>query len=130
MPYKDKEKDKARKRVWNKENSEYFKKYNEDNRERLAHQNRLTLVKRLYKLEASDYLDMIVAQNNKCLICDNEESTRNSRGDVRPLCVDHCHTTGKVRGLLCNRCNSGLGNFNDNVELLKKAQDYLLTFGD
>lgn len=39
--------------------------------------------------------------------------------------IDHCHTTGKIRGLLCDECNSGLGMFKDNVELLKLAKAYL-----
>lgn len=41
------------------------------------------------------------------------------------LCVDHCHVTGKVRGLLCNSCNVGLANFRDNAEALTRAMEYL-----
>lgn len=41
------------------------------------------------------------------------------------LHVDHCHTTGKVRGLLCYNCNSGIGRFKDNVEVMQKAIEYL-----
>jgi hypothetical protein len=53
---------------------------------------------------------------HRCLIC---------RKRVKQLCIDHCHKTKKVRGLLCYRCNFGLGNFKDNIELLKSAILYL-----
>jgi hypothetical protein len=54
-------------------------------------------------------------QDNKCAIC---------RSEVK-LVIDHNHNTGKVRGLLCNNCNTGLGQFKDNSFLLMKAYDYL-----
>jgi hypothetical protein len=41
------------------------------------------------------------------------------------LAVDHCHTTGKIRGLLCSKCNPALGAFNDNIEILNSAIKYL-----
>jgi hypothetical protein len=41
------------------------------------------------------------------------------------LSIDHCHETGKVRGLLCDACNTGIGRFSDQVDLLQKAIDYL-----
>lgn len=49
-------------------------------------------------------------------------------GPQRPgktMCVDHCHTTGKVRGALCDMCNKGLGQFRDNPELMRKAANYV-----
>ncbi len=45
---------------------------------------------------------------------------------VKKLHVDHCHTSGKVRGLLCYNCNNGLGRFKDDIIVLKKAVDYLI----
>ncbi|MEK9770510.1 MAG: endonuclease VII domain-containing protein [Betaproteobacteria bacterium] len=63
---------------------------------------------------------MAVAQEFKCKICGTHQD------DVwGSLHVDHCHITGKVRGLLCVNCNQGVGKFKDDQELLKKAIDYL-----
>jgi len=55
-------------------------------------------------------------QNGKCAICDLEKS---------PLCLDHCHTTGKVRGLLCRNCNGVLGRFGDDIKRFETAALYL-----
>ena len=65
---------------------------------------------------------MLEHQNECCLIC--------NKNDEKALCVDHCHKTGKVRGLLCNKCNKALGLFNDNIELIKVAASYLERFKD
>ena len=62
---------------------------------------------------------MLFQQNYCCKICGNPEIKD------KPLYVDHCHKTGNIRGLICSHCNTGLGNFYDNIELLQKAIDYL-----
>ncbi len=49
----------------------------------------------------------------------------NNNGDPVPLSVDHDHVTGAVRGLLCRRCNTGLGNFDDNIKIVQSALTYL-----
>ena len=59
-------------------------------------------------------------QNGRCAICGINENELSAR-----LCVDHCHVTGKIRGLLCNHCNLALGHFKDNVSSLKRALTYL-----
>lgn len=68
------------------------------------------------------YKNMIKFCNNKCEICNKNVST--SRVN-KTACVDHCHKTNKVRGILCNNCNSGLGSFDDNIVFLKNAIKYL-----
>lgn len=75
-----------------------------------------------YGLTPNEYDEMLSSQNNKCKICNNLEKPN------RRLCVDHCHTTNNIRGLLCDNCNTALGKFQDNVEILKKAIDYLENF--
>jgi len=57
-------------------------------------------------------------QRNTCKICHKKPT--------RDLIVDHCHKTKKVRGLLCYRCNTGIGQFNDDPIMLKRAIEYLL----
>ena len=59
-------------------------------------------------------------QQGRCAICNKHQSELN-----KEISIDHSHKTGKVRGLLCNNCNSGIGYFNDNKELLIKAISYL-----
>jgi hypothetical protein len=71
-----------------------------------------------YKLDMASYNILVKKQNGLCAICGkNPEKTR--------LSVDHNHTTGEVRGLLCRQCNTGIGLFNDKIELLSKAVEYL-----
>ncbi len=82
-------------------------------------------LKKMYNISLTDYNQMVTNQNNKCNICNkiNESGPWNNK-----LVVDHCHKTGKIRALLCDKCNKGLGQFNDNVEVMKKAILYLLKF--
>lgn len=82
-------------------------------------QQRKHEIKYRYGITEEELGDMYKAQEGKCLICKQHEDT------VGTLNIDHCHTTGKVRGLLCKRCNMGIGYFKDNVELLRKAAKYL-----
>lgn len=64
---------------------------------------------------------MLKNQDYKCKIC----GTAKPYGNRSVFCVDHCHETGKIRGLLCDECNVGLGKFRDNISFLNKAIIYL-----
>lgn len=66
----------------------------------------------------------IMLDRTVCDICRQPERERRN-GVVRKLNKDHDHLTGEWRGLLCSRCNQGIGKFSDNVELLKRAIEYL-----
>lgn len=81
-----------------------------------------TDIKRHYGLSIEDYNKMLEEQNNGCAICGKQHDSSKKRGR---LYVDHCHTTGKVRSLLCSAHNSMLGYAEDQVETLQKAIDYL-----
>jgi hypothetical protein len=78
-------------------------------------------LKRKYGITLEDYSNMLKDQDYKCLICGLSEVDLEGRA----LHVDHCHTTSVVRGLLCYRCNLGLGNFMDNTQNLENAIKYL-----
>ena len=84
-------------------------------------QHRINQFKKKYNLSKEDYFKLIELQNNKCSVC-NTDGLKSSKGK---LFIDHCHTTGKIRGLLCHHCNIGLGMFKDSEELLVKAGEYL-----
>lgn len=60
-----------------------------------------------------------------CEICGEHETAVGNNGKPKRLALDHCHKTGQVRGRLCQRCNVGLGLFGDDVDVLKKAAEYL-----
>lgn len=79
-------------------------------------------LKRLYNMTPQDYLELSKSQQDKCFICGLENKFGPNKSK---LVVDHCHNTGKVRNLLCDKCNKGLGQFNDSPELLQKAAEYL-----
>jgi len=82
--------------------------------------------KRAYGITLDQYEEMLLKQNGCCAICKNKESRVNPKSKkVQPLSVDHCHQTGKVRGLLCSQCNLILGKFNDNILLFQACIDYL-----
>jgi hypothetical protein len=73
-------------------------------------------------IPASQYSDLMLAQDGKCAICKCDSGT-NNRGDR--LAVDHCHSTGKIRGLLCHKCNTAIGLLKDSKENLLEAIRYL-----
>lgn len=71
------------------------------------------------------YNNMFKKQNGTCAICKEAETAKTRFGQIMSLSVDHCHKTGKVRGLLCNKCNPSLGGFRDREDLLLAAINYL-----
>ena len=81
--------------------------------------NRETHLRNKYGITLDFYDKLLEKQNYVCAIC----NLTNNNG--YKLCVDHCHTTGKIRGLLCHTCNTALGKFKDNEELLINAIKYL-----
>jgi hypothetical protein len=85
---------------------------------------RVRSLRNKYGLTVDQYGEMCAQQNNLCAICSKPETTI-LRGAVRALCVDHDHATGKVRGLLCQDCNSGIGAFGENVETMLAAIAYV-----
>ena len=113
-------------REWVNNNQEHIKEYRKDNRERARIYTRNSRLKRFYGVSQEEYAQMRLNQNNKCAICGKEETSKSKEdGKVRDLSVDHSHMTGKVRGLLCFRCNIVLGKVEDSPELLTLMIAYL-----
>lgn len=79
-----------------------------------------------YNMTFEEYCALGEAQNWVCAICKKPSEEKYWKtGQLKRLCVDHCHKTGKNRGLLCNQCNQALGKMQDSKELLQAAIDYL-----
>lgn len=111
-----------------KENNEWYakdidgrrsrqKKWYKENKERIAKYRRTTRLRKRYSLSEKEFEEIKVKQENKCLICGIDFKEMNA-------CIDHNHETGKVRGLLCARCNLKLQPIED-TEFLQKALKYL-----
>jgi hypothetical protein len=127
--YKDREKELEYRRRWYYKNHEkalkYHQQYRCKNREarreyarRWYRQNREKRLMQRYSLGPGEYEQLFASQGGVCAICGNEPGKRR-------LCVDHSHTTGEVRGLLCSRCNAALGMFDEQIKVLKSAIRYL-----
>ncbi len=110
---------------------EYMRQYVKENREKLNAQNseryfkdpRKRFIQRLRRLGIPIeqwLLEHLLSHDGFCDLC-------NKPGDGRwkELSIDHCHTTRQFRGMLCTECNTGIGKFKDNPELLRKAADYV-----
>ena len=82
-------------------------------------------LKRNYGITEDEFTALKQAQEFRCAICGGEGFLMGNNGHVEKLVVDHCHSTGKVRELLCHNCNRGLGLFQDSPELLKRAAAYI-----
>lgn len=89
------------------------KPYNKELQRNIAYKNK-------FGITLNDYNVMFKKQKGVCAICKQPETVKNYF-----LAVDHCHKTGKVRGLLCLRCNRGIGLLKDDYEILKSATKYL-----
>ena len=100
-PERRRARDAARSRRWRSANPE---------------KKRAQVLRRLYGLTLEQFAELLRAQGDVCAIC------RKSSSDY---CVDHCHATDRVRGVLCRRCNVGVGQFRDDPNLLLEAASYL-----
>ena len=111
------------KKKYRLENKESFKKYQRDykeqNREAYARYQKNSGLKKNYGITIDQYEQLLLDQDFTCVICEQKLDLG------RNTCVDHDHSTGKVRGILCRQCNRTLGLLKDSESLLQNALDYL-----
>lgn len=93
-------------------------------RQRTPEQERDAKLWNRYRIRAKDYDAMLEQQGGVCAICDRQSSEGSPDHWRGVLCVDHCHDTGRVRGLLCNDCNVALGRFGS-IEIVQRVLAYL-----
>ena len=86
-------------------------------------------LKAKYGITLEQYNQMLGDQNGVCAICKKPE-TKRLAGKTQTLAVDHCHKTGNIRGLLCSKCNLGIGNLMDNPEIILAAASYIVLKGN
>lgn len=104
-----------RQRIWASEHYQHLFNY-----------RRRTLLKKLYGMTMDQYAEMEESQNHQCKICGTKAPGRG----YRHFFIDHCHKTGKVRGLLCTHCNLAIGQLADDVDRIRRAADYIEHDGD
>jgi hypothetical protein len=114
------EKIKANVRAYNKAHPEIAKAYREIHKEQRKITYRKRALMRIYGITTEEYDLILESQGGVCAICGQVQNPIE-----RPFAIDHNHTTGKVRGLLCNNCNLILGHARDNTYILENAIHYL-----
>lgn len=88
-------------------------------------------MKRSYGITLYEYNEIYKSQNGCCKLCEapvdftGSDLRDGNKRERREPCLDHCHTSGKVRGILCFHCNTALGHVNDDISLLEKMVEYL-----
>ena len=116
--YQASEKGKAKRKSYYENNKDKFKAYKQANKERAAESAWKSRLKIEYNLTIEQYNSMLTEQSGGCKICLKPD-------EGRKLAVDHCHSSGKVRGLLCNKCNRAIGLLNDSVDSAERLYIYL-----
>ena len=116
---------------------EYFQQHYAKNKERIKARVRKykqanparyedSRLQRAFGITLEDYNNMLLVQEGVCAICKKPESVWwRKKGQPKRLTVDHCHVSGRVRGLLCQKCNSILGYAEDEPLRLIEAAKYL-----
>lgn len=117
---KNPERNRQKAREWREKNPERFKQWGIEYRKRTKEQAKHRDVEWRYGLPREEYKAAMERQGGKCAICKKSRTSTK-----RSLHVDHCHQTGAFRGLLCSRCNSGIGQFGDDPKMLARAIAYL-----
>ena len=101
--------------------AEYARKWRKANPDKAKNSE----LKKMFGITLEDYKSMALSQEYKCAICGELETSIDANGIPRYMPVAHCHSSGKIRALLCAACNKALGGFKDNPDILRKAALYI-----
>lgn len=112
--FEENEEAKERKIAWNRKR---YAELDDEAKKKVAERMRQTQMYRRYGITTEQFEEMNAKQEGKCDICGAVETGA--------LCIDHCHTSGNIRGLLCGKCNKALGLLGDTEEAVEKALLYL-----
>ena len=99
--------------------------WKDNNRERARISQRARNLKHRFGITLEEYAALFKKQGNRCAICAAVSNKTAGSGTYWNFSVDHCHVSGKIRGILCNRCNRSIGLFEDDATLLREAAKYL-----
>jgi hypothetical protein len=105
----------------NKKSAEYRAR----NREKYLLSQSSSKLKQNYGIDMNEYIKKLNEQQKCCAIC---KATTPGQNNIKRFSVDHCHKTGRVRGLLCSNCNKGIGLLRDNTKILEAAIQYLKNY--
>lgn len=105
---------------------EYARRYQKEYRIKCPQNIKNTILKKQFGITMDVFEQMQTEQNNLCAICGQPETNYNRQGNLMALHVDHCHTTNKIRGLLCSKCNTAIGLFREDIEIMQKAMAYII----
>lgn len=111
--------------AWRERNSANLANINKASHERHRDKKAWAVYAARYGITQQEYEAKLVEQGRLCRICRKPETAAQG-GRIRMLSVDHDHESGKIRDLLCSKCNAGLGMFADDPELLLDAYEYLV----
>ena len=100
------------------------KRYYQKQKAKHLHDGWVRRLRRQFGLTESEYHAMLSAQNGVCAICLQVERKQH-KGKPQRLSVDHCHESGRVRGLLCHSCNAAIGHFRDDPLTMYRAAKYV-----
>ena len=101
--------------------AEHGRRYRAINADKVKASRQESMMKIRYGIDFKTYDEMFEQQDGKCKICGSEDNKTSGKR----FAIDHCHSTGKVRGLLCGHCNTGLGMFADDPTRMLSAVKYL-----
>lgn len=112
-----------KRREWYKRNAKKIRERDKAHYHRTEERHRELWASKKYGISIETYREL--AKRTVCDICGEPEISKDSKGNIKRLAIDHCHKTGKVRGMLCQKCNQAIGLLQENVSVFEKIIIYL-----